>query len=60
MHIRGLHVQSSKISQIIFVLTFAIFLVRMLLFTSVFFVMFLMKLNDTEIYQSTEYLCLQV
>ena len=43
MHIRGLHVQSSKISQIIFVLTFAIFLVRMLLFTSVFFVMFLMK-----------------
>ena len=60
MHIRGLHFQSSKISQIIFVLTFAIFLVRMLLFTSVFFVMFLMKLNDTEIYQSTEYLCLQV
>lgn len=60
MHIRGLHVQSSKISQIIFVLTFAIFLVRMLLFTSVFFVMFLMKLNDTEIYQSIEYLCLQV
>ena len=43
MHILGLHVESSKISQIIFVLTSVISSVRMLLFTSVFLVIFLMK-----------------